>query len=142
MEYCSPRTEEEFEAYYRLRWEVLRAPWGHERGSERGEDENSSFHLMAVDEGKVFGVGRLHAREDGVMQIRYMAVAPEGQGRGIGSGIIAALEGEGRRQGARKIQLDSRESAVPFYEKNGYQVVAKSYLLWGEIQHFVMAKFL
>ena len=140
MEYRSPQTEEEFEGYYRLRWEVLRKPWGHARGTERGDDEASSFHLIAIEGDEILGVGRLHEREEGVMQIRYMAVAPEGQGRGVGSGMMAALEMEARRQGARRILLDSRESAVSFYEKNGYGIVAESYLLWGEIQHFVMTK--
>ena len=51
-----------------------------------------------------------------------------------------ALEEEARRRGALRVQLDSRESAVPFYEKNGYAVVAESYLLWGEIPHFLMVK--
>ena len=69
-----------------------------------------------------------------------MAVAAEGQRRGIGSGVVAALEEEARRRGALRVQLDSRESAVPFYEKNGYAVVAESYLLWGEIPHFLMVK--
>ena len=49
MEYRSPQTEEEFEDYFRLRWEVLRKPWGHERGTERGEDEDDAFHLVAIE---------------------------------------------------------------------------------------------
>lgn len=140
MEYRSPQTEEEFEGYYQLRWEMLRKPWGHVRGSERGEDEASSFHVMAVEGEEILGVGRMHDVGSGGMQIRYMAVAAEGQRRGIGSGVVMALEEEARRRGAVRVQLDSRESAVPFYEKNGYDVVAESYLLWGEIPHFLMVK--
>ena len=68
MEYRSPQTEEESERYFRLRWEMLRKSWGHKRGSERGEDEDSSFHVMAVDGEKILGVGRMHALEDGGMQ--------------------------------------------------------------------------
>ena len=138
--FCSPESEEEWEGYFKLRWEMLRKLWGHERGSERGEEAEASFHVMAVEGKQILGVGRMHAREDGVMQIRYMAVAAEGQRRGIGSGVVAALEEEARRRGALRVQLDSRESAVPFYEKNGYAVVAESYLLWGEIPHFLMVK--
>lgn len=140
MEYRSPQTEEEFEDYFRLRWEVLRKPWGHERGTERGDDEEGAFHLVAIEGEQILGVGRMHVSGNSEMKIRYMAVAPEGQRRGIGKGMMAALEEEARRQGAGKIQLDARESAVPFYEKNGYVIVAESYLLWGEIPHFSMMK--
>jgi len=140
MDYRSPQSDEEVEAYFRLRWEVLREPWGHERGSEKGDDEEESFHLVAIENSRIFGVGRLHAIEGGRMQIRYMGVAAEAQGRGAGTGIVAGLEDEARRRGASGILLHARESAVPFYEKNGYGIIAKSYLLWGEIQHFEMTK--
>lgn len=140
MEFRSPESDVDFEAYYELRWRVLREPWGHPRGSERGEDDDDAIHLMAVDEGKVVGVARLHLVDRERMQIRYMAVDPGKQGGGVGSGLIAGLEGYALRVGAKVIQLHARENAVPFYRRNGYGVEERSYLLWGEIQHFLMVK--
>jgi len=144
MDYRSPQSAEDFEAYFRLRWEVLRKPWGHEEGAVKGDDddddEEESFHLMAIEDGRILGVGRLHAIEDSRMQIRYMGVVAEAQGRGVGMGLMVGLEDEARRRGASGILLHARASAVPFYEKNGYGIVAESYLLWGEIQHFMMTK--
>ena len=37
MEFRSPNTDLEFEAYYELRWRVLRKPWGQARGTEHDE---------------------------------------------------------------------------------------------------------
>lgn len=140
MEFRSPESAADFEAYYDLRWRVLRGPWGQPRGSERGDDEDEAIHLMAVEDNEVVGVARLHPVNAERMQIRYMAVAPEKQGKGIGSALIAGLEGYALNVGARSVQLDARENAVPFYRRNGYGVESRSYLLWGEIQHFVMVK--
>jgi predicted GNAT family N-acyltransferase len=36
--------------------------------------------------------------------------------------------------------LEARENAVPFYKSLGYEILKKSYLLFGEIQHYTMHK--
>jgi hypothetical protein len=56
-----PATESEFEAYYALRWKILREPWNQPPGSEKDEFEGEAVHLAAWDDyGKIIGVGRLH----------------------------------------------------------------------------------
>jgi len=140
VEFRSPQSESDYEAYFDLRWRVLREPWGHPLGSERGEDEDQAIHLMAVDGQRVIGVARLHSLNATRMQVRYMAVDPQNQGSGIGRGLLAGLEAHAVALGAKSIQLDARENAVPFYRRCGYGVEKRSYLLWGEIQHFLMVK--
>lgn len=136
-----PETEKEFSDYYELRWRVLREPWNHPRGSEKDELENESFHIMAVDENnKVVGVGRLHFNTETEAQIRYMAVAPEYETRGIGTSILEALEAKARQQQCKTIALHARENAVGFYQQNGYELLEKSHLLFGTIQHFRLCK--
>jgi hypothetical protein len=39
-------------------------------------------------------------------------------------------------------ELQARENAVAFYERNGFHVVKPSFLLFNEIQHFLMEKML
>jgi N-acetylglutamate synthase-like GNAT family acetyltransferase len=141
MKIIEPKTTEEFDKYYDLRWEVLRKPWGKEKGSEKDEFEYESFHAMAVDDADIaIGVIRLQKIEEGLGQIRYMGVRKENSGAGIGSQLIAYIEGIARLNEMGEILLHSRENAVPFYLKNDYQLIEKSYLLWGEIQHFLMKK--
>ena len=52
MEIRSPETEQEFAAYYELRWRVLRKPWGQPSGSERDELDAAATHVAGYDEAK------------------------------------------------------------------------------------------
>lgn len=140
-----PDTEKEYEQYYHLRWKILRAPWHQPEGSEIDDIEEQCFHLMVIDtnsENKttVIGVARLQYNSDTEAQIRYMAVAREYERQGIGRELIKAMEQRAKKSSHKNIVLDAREPAVNFYNKLGYSVIEKSYLLFGEIQHFRMIK--
>jgi len=137
-----PETEKEFEAYYDLRWYVLREPWQAPKGSEKDELENNSFHVMACDENdKVIGVGRLHFNNNDEAQIRYMAVSPEYEKQGVGTFILEALEEHAIENNCKTIMLHARENALGFYQKKGYELLGKSHLLFDSIQHYKMAKY-
>ena len=142
MEIIEPNTSDEFKIYYNLRYEVLRKPWFQPKGSERDDGDKTSLHRMIIDEpnGKVVAVGRLQFNSIEEAQIRYMAVSDDYQGMGYGSEIVKVLENIAREKGSRKIILQSRENAVKFYKKNGYKIIEKSYLLFDEIQHWLMEK--
>ena len=142
MEIIEPNTSDEFKIYYNLRYEVLRKPWFQPKGSERDDDEETSLHRMIIDEpnGKAVAVGRLQFNTIEEAQIRYMAVSDDYQGKGYGRKMVKALDNIAREKGSRKIILQSRGNAVKFYEKNGYKIIEKSYLLFDEIQHWLMEK--
>jgi predicted GNAT family N-acyltransferase len=135
-----PGSAEEFETCYELRWRLLRAPWGEPRGSEVDGIEDRCFHIMAMDNHKLVGVGRLQLNSDDEAQIRYMAVEKEYEGSGIGRVIVNALEQEAINRNINSIMLDAREPAVGFYQKLGYSIEKKSYVLFDEIQHYRMIK--
>jgi len=136
----SPESYEEWQQYYHLRWCELRRSWGQPEGSERDERDNDTEHCAVISQNKVIGVGRLQMNSHDEAQIRYMAVASEWHGRGIGRRIVEFLELRAREQGAARVILDARQNAVGFYLVLGYNVVADSYLLFGEIQHYQMQK--
>ncbi|MEO6884104.1 MAG: GNAT family N-acetyltransferase [Bacteroidia bacterium] len=141
MQIIEPKTVADFEAYYRLRWEVLRAPWGKPVGSEKDEQENESIHALLLDENKnALAVCRLQLNTPEIAQLRFMGVRESGQKTGAGKKIISHLEKIAREKGAEKIILHARENAVGFYQKQGYSITEKSYLMWGEIQHYLMEK--
>jgi N-acetylglutamate synthase-like GNAT family acetyltransferase len=73
-------------------------------------------------------------------QVRCVAVATDQQGKGIGKLIMSYLEKVAMEKGWQEIILEARENAVPFYESIGYSIIEKSYLLFGEIQHYRMKK--
>lgn len=137
-----PTTSEDWNNYYALRYEVLREPWSQPHGSEVLADEASAIHAMIEDGNKVVAVARLHEAEEGVGQVRCVAVASNQQGKGLGKMLMQYLEKEAKKRGLQKIILEARENAVPFYEKIGYSITKKSYLLFGEIQHYTMEKVL
>ncbi|GAA3918254.1 GNAT family N-acetyltransferase [Hymenobacter algoricola] len=141
----TPATPAEFEAYYRLRYEVLRQPWGQPAGSERADDDDepTTLHAMLVaPAGRVAGVARLSPAGANQAQVRYMAVAPDFQGLGLGRQLLEHLEAQARQQGLTECVLHAREAAVPFYARLGYLVVAPSHTLFGSIPHFLMRKLL
>ena len=142
MNIIEPKSREDFNRYYNLRYEVLRKPWGQPLGTERDEDEESSIHRMIIDErtGEALAVGRLQFNSTDEAQIRYMAVADEFQGNGFGSQIISTLEDVARKNGNKWMILSARENALQFYENNGYEIIKKTYLLFDKIQHWLMRK--
>jgi len=140
LEIGRPGTPEELEAYYDLRWRLLRAPWGQPRGSERDALEAEALHVTAREDGRLVGIGRLHRIDAATAQIRYMATLDAHRGRGVGTAVIARLEQLAREQGAHRIVLNARQSAVPFYAKLGYSVTGEAPTLFGAIEHVRMEK--
>ena len=134
--------ERDFDKYLELRWRVLRKPWDQPRGIEVDELDDKAIHIAAYDEDKIVGVARLHFNSKEEAQIRYMAVDENYRNRGIGSKMLENLEKIAKEKGARYIILNARENAVEFYLKNGYELIEKSYLLFGTIQHYKMRKVL
>ena len=136
-----PSSEQDFGAYYHLRWKILRRPWGQPRGSERDDSDANSIHLMArAPEGSALGVARLHFIAPGEAQLRYMAVEETHRGRGIGTLLLNAVENRARAAGARSLVLDARESAAGFYRRHGYQDAGPAHTLFGTIHHVRMRK--
>lgn len=136
-----PQNESEWEAYYKLRYDVLRAPWGQAKGSEQTADEAQHQHFAFFnDANQIIGVGRLDQTAPHLGQVRFMAVAANQQGKGIGKMIMNEIEAVCKAKGFLQIILHAREVALPFYQKLGYQLVEPSHLLFGEIQHYLMQK--
>lgn len=120
---------------------MLRKPWNQPPGSEKDNSENSSIHIMACDkDNNVLGVCRLQFNTPIEAQLRFMGVKENTQGLGIGKKLIVFAEQKAKQEGAKKIILQAREIAVDFYKKAGYTIVEKSFLMWDEIQHFLMEK--
>lgn len=139
-----PATSEQWQAYFELRWRELRAPWDQPLGSERDEfDEADSgvHHLAAFDSAnQLIGVGRVHLVDHATAQIRYMAVAADSRGQGIGRAIVQQLEEFAADEGVLQIILNARDKVVGFYQKLGYKVVATGPTMFGSVKHSRMTK--
>ena len=141
LKIITPTTKLQIEEYYKLRWSLLRRPWGGKRGSEIDELEEKSFHKAIIINNMIVGIGRIHFI-DKLGQIRYMAVKNKFSRKGLGSKIILALEKIAVENNSKKIFLNSRENAIQFYEKNGYLKVKRVKSSFGSIVHYRMEKIL
>jgi len=140
IEIRKPKTEQEFEQYYDLRWRILRKPWHQPIGTEKDELEDQSIHIAAFCENKIIGCGRGHFNTKSQAQIRYMAVEEKYQGQGLGSRLLKVLEKKLFKAGAKEINLKAREQAVSLYKKQGYVIYNEGKIMFGEIKHYWMRK--
>ncbi len=141
MKIIEPQSKEQWESYYNLRFRVLREPWNEPRGSERDDSDATSVHRMVADDSdRCIAVSRLHYNSPTEGQIRFMAVDNTQQSKGVGSYLLNAMEEIAIAHGCNRMILEAREPAIPFYQRNGYIVFQRSYLLFGCIQHYTMFK--
>ena len=138
----SPLHKNDYDAYYTLRWQILRAPWRQDKGSEKDELEDDAIHRIAIVDQQIIAIGRLHFIDKTTAQIRYMATSDDMQNQGIGKLILQSLEKAAKEKNIQLIILHAREAVVGFYKKQGYQLLKKSHLLFNEIQHYKMQKVL
>lgn len=136
----SPTLTTEFDEYYKLRWQLLRAPWNQPKGSEKDELEENAIHRIAIKDEKIIALARLHQVDESTAQIRYMAVLEKYINNGVGTTVLKSLEKYAIENNINNIILHSRECAVSFYKKNNYQLIKKSHLLYKTIQHYEMHK--
>ncbi len=116
-----PQTEEELERYYQFRWEMLRKPLHQPKGSERDGWDALAHHQMVVDEeGNLVAVGRLYINADNEASIRFMAVHPSVQDKGLGTLMAMTPESVARREGVKRVTCSAREDAVEFFAKLGF----------------------
>ncbi|MDP4535047.1 bifunctional GNAT family N-acetyltransferase/hotdog fold thioesterase [Alkalimonas collagenimarina] len=136
----SPSTPAEWQHYYQFRWQQLRAPWQQPLGSEQDELESSAIHRMILDEQQqIVAVGRVHQLDSQCAQIRYMAVAEAWQGQRLGQRLLHALEQDAFKLGCSTVVLNARESALGFYQRQGYCELAAAPTQFG-IVHLRMQK--
>lgn len=119
----TPKTRDDFKAYYALRYKVLREPWGHPKGTEKDDFEPISEHFMVVDDrAEVVGVGKLYEKAEGVGHISHLAVAPEHQHKGIGHLLMQTIEQRARERGFKIIGAMARATATAYFERAGFHV--------------------
>ncbi len=138
----TPKTKEHFEAYYALRYRVLRQPWGQAKGSEKDDYEPISDHFMAVDDqsGEVYGVVKLFEKEPGVAQLSHLAVIKPKQGTGVGKLLLETVENAARQKGYKKIGAMSRLSTTDFFDIHGYTITGVPSLHFSTIELVWMEK--
>ncbi len=135
----SPKTSKEWDDYYFLRWKILRSEFSNDIDSAKDDIEDDSYHIAVFDNNsKIVGVGRLHHVDEDNSQVRYMAVEPNFRGYRIGSKILLKLIENAKDNHRKYVILHARDNALNFYKNNGFELIEKTHLLFGKIQHYLM----
>ena len=140
IEVRTPKNQTEWDAYYELRYKVLREPLGKERGSEKNDGDLTGKHFALYNDNVLKAIARLDQAEKDVSQVRFVAVDENSQGKGYGRLIMEATEEDSIKNGNSKMILHARDYAVDFYLRMDYTLVEKSHKLFGVLQHFLMEK--
>jgi N-acetylglutamate synthase-like GNAT family acetyltransferase len=116
----------EYQLEVKLRHEVLRAPLGLKFSKEDLNAEVGDIHLGAFRNKALFGCLILKKHSDTVVKMRQVAVDPHTQGTGVGRMLVEASELKAKQLGYSEIQLNARETAVPFYLRLGYEITGET----------------
>jgi GNAT superfamily N-acetyltransferase len=139
----TPKSKEEFKAYYALRYRVLREKFGLPKGTEKDDYEPISLHFIAVDDQKqeeILGAVKMFEKAPGIAQFSHLAVDENQQGKGIGKLLVDTVEEHAHQMGFKTIGTATRLTATGFYEKLGYRVIGVDYLMIGRMQTVWMEK--
>ena len=136
----TPKSRDDFKAYYALRYKVLREPWGHPKGTEKDDYEPISEHFMAVNEkGDVVGVAKLFEKAEQVGHISHLAVSPDHQHQGIGHLLLKTVEQRARERGFITLGTMARATSTAYFERAGFHVagiptphLGTTHLVWME----------
>lgn len=140
IEIRTPDTEAEWNDYFDLRYRILRAPLDQPRGSEKNDGDKEGIHFALYEDDVLKAIARLDQADTNVAQVRFVAVEKHSQGKGYGKAIMMATEKAASDRGDSEMVLHARDYAVDFYLRLNYELVEKSHLLFGKLQHFFMRK--
>lgn len=121
-----------------LREEILRIPLGMSFSPEELELEKDYVHVAGFCGEELCATLMLVPKGD-ELKMQRVAIREDFQNRGVGSAMILFAEEYARKNGFKSIYCHSRDTAVPFYLKNGYIVEGESFLEVG-IEHCAMRK--
>ncbi len=122
-----------------LRNRVMRIPLGLDIHKEDFSCERESAIIGAFDGGQLLGMGVMSHK--GVHKVEYLCVDFDLQGSGIGGELLDRLEAMAAEQGGKKMYLDARVTAQPFYTRRGYETTSEVFIMeCAPVPHVAMEK--
>ena len=137
IEHGSPQ----YHQMVKLRDELLRKPLGLSFSKDELEKEKEDILVGAFDEDTILACCLLTKTDRHTVRLRQMAVKKSQQGKGIGHSMMLFAETLAKDKGFRKLMMHARDTAIGFYEKQGYKVKGEQFLEV-TIPHHVMEKHL
>ena len=112
----------EYEQMISLRITQLLEPIGVPASYIERETEKTDLLIGAFENHVMIGCCVLTPREEGVIQLRQMAVRLDHRGKKIGTAIIEFAEKVAKENNFSLLTMHARDPAIDFYRKCGYRV--------------------
>jgi predicted GNAT family N-acyltransferase len=119
---------EEYQQMLLLRVEILRKPLGLDFSESDIEADKKDLLIGAFDDGRIIGCCVLTHESGETIRLRQMAVKNTIQGKGVGQQILRFAEIMAKDKGYNTLSMHARDTAIGFYEKQGYKVVGDPFL--------------
>lgn len=103
------------------------------------EKEKVGFLISAFDNEEMIGCCVLTPREDGIIQLRQMAVREDYRGKKVGAAIIEFAEKLAKENNFSTLMMHARDPVIDFYKKCGYDIEGDQFFEVG-IGHHKMQK--
>lgn len=129
----------EYDDCVRLRDEVLRKPLGLSFSKEELLAEDQQVHLACYNSDELVACLALIIVDQSTLKMRQVAVKPHLQGMGYGKQLVHFSESFAKKNAFSRMMLHARKSAVPFYNRMGYNVDGNVFNEVG-LPHFKMYK--
>lgn len=122
-----------------LRNRVLIESVGRHENCRDFDFPDRDIYISAFDNNTLIGTAIITPLDDNTVQMRQMAVHEDYQGMGVGRAIVNEFERVALEHGYLAVILHARETALPFYEKLGYELCSDVFYEI-EIAHYEMKK--
>ncbi len=107
---------------YYVRVEAMVFGFGVDLNKEFSDDKDDSLYVLTLDGNKPVSTLRIHILEDEkACKIERVATIKSYRGKGYGRETILEAEKWIKEMGYNKIYINSREEALGFYKKLGYE---------------------
>ncbi|CAG9610670.1 GNAT family N-acetyltransferase [Pseudoneobacillus rhizosphaerae] len=131
-------TEEELNDAFSIRKEVFVHEQNVPEELEIDEFEDDSIHFALYQNNRPVGAGRFREL-DGFGKVERICVAQNVRGTGAGKVIMHGIEEHAKGKQISTLKLNAQTSAIPFYEKLGYEIISEEFMDAG-IPHKTMKK--
>lgn len=119
----------DYEQAFRLRDEQLRRPLGLQLSADDRADDEEQLHYGLFDEAaQLLATVTADPLDRQRVKIRQMVVAPGYRHQGLGRMLLQATERALIAAGFRHAALNARVTALPFYQRLGYQASGKPFM--------------
>ena len=130
----------EYDELVQLRTKILRKPLGLEFTIDQLSNEYNDFHFGIYNqELKLLGGMIFNNIGNNTLKMRQVAVDDVCQNKGIGKFMVKQSEKWAKEKGFNKIELNARDTAIPFYQSLGYDAEGEIFIEVS-IPHLKMVK--